>query len=173
MSVPDTGIVVIGRNEGPRLRRCIESARRADLPVVYVDSGSRDGSPELARELGCLVVELDVEQGFTAARGRNAGVAALREVHPGLALIQFLDGDCELETGWIKQARGVLLANPQLGVVFGRRRERHPERSIYNRLADLEWDGVPGDAAYCGGDAMIRLEAFDRAGGYPAECIAG
>ncbi len=39
------GVVVIGRNEGERLRRCLESVLGATPGVVYVDSGSSDGSP--------------------------------------------------------------------------------------------------------------------------------
>ena len=39
-----TGAVVIGRNEGVRLRRCLLSLRAGVDYVVYVDSGSTDNS---------------------------------------------------------------------------------------------------------------------------------
>ncbi|HEX3450413.1 MAG TPA: glycosyltransferase, partial [Isosphaeraceae bacterium] len=64
------GIVAIGRNEGERLRRCLSSVVGRDLPVVYVDSNSTDGSAELARSLGAEVVELNLSRSFTAARAR-------------------------------------------------------------------------------------------------------
>ena len=39
------GIVAIGRNEGDRLRRCLQTLDLG-VPVVYVDSASTDGSLE-------------------------------------------------------------------------------------------------------------------------------
>ena len=56
---PDVGVVVIGRNEGERLRRCLVSVRSQADRVVYVDSGSSDGSPHVAAALGVEVVQLD------------------------------------------------------------------------------------------------------------------
>ncbi|MEM9285699.1 MAG: glycosyltransferase, partial [Pseudomonadota bacterium] len=58
------GIVVIGRNEGPRLKTCIRSLP-SDVPVVYVDSGSSDGSPAWAAEYGCAVVSLSTDKPFS------------------------------------------------------------------------------------------------------------
>ena len=62
------GVVAIGRNEGDRLRVCLTSALRDSNHVVYVDSGSTDGSVAMVRELGATVVELDLSIPFTAAR---------------------------------------------------------------------------------------------------------
>jgi hypothetical protein len=50
------GAVVIGRNEGARLVACLESLSGAVRPLVYVDSGSTDGSVAAARAAGALVV---------------------------------------------------------------------------------------------------------------------
>jgi hypothetical protein len=58
-------------------------------------------------------------------------------------------------------------------VVCGRRRERHPQRSIFNRMCDIEWDTAIGDTTECGGDALIRLHALDEVGGYDPSLIAG
>jgi len=167
------GIVVIGRNEGERLVRCLHSLRGAEGGVVYVDSGSTDGSPERARGLGIGVVELDATCPNTAARGRNAGFDALAREHPQLAWVQFVDGDCELVPGWLDAGMQHLAANPDVAVACGRRRERHPEASPWNRLADVEWDTPPGDTDACGGDALIRALAFREVGGYDASLIAG
>jgi glycosyltransferase involved in cell wall biosynthesis len=41
---------------------------------VYVDSGSSDGSAQLALKDGVTVIELTVPPHFTAARARNAGL---------------------------------------------------------------------------------------------------
>ena len=45
------GIVVIGRNEGERLRTALASALGQASACVYADSQSSDGSPELARQI--------------------------------------------------------------------------------------------------------------------------
>ena len=51
------GVVVIGRNEGERLKRCLNSIQSQHSgPVVYVDSGSTDGSADYARSVGCKEV---------------------------------------------------------------------------------------------------------------------
>ena len=138
------GFVVIGRNEGQRLMGCLGSLPFRDDRVVYVDSGSTDGSAENSRCLGVTVVALDMEKPFTAARARNEGVAALLRDHPGLRYIQFVDGDCEVREGWIEAAEALLDSSPSIGVACGRRRERHPETSIYNKLTDMEWDTPTG-----------------------------
>ena len=163
------GIVVIGRNEGERLVRCLASLQGTDR-IVYVDSGSTDGSVVAAEAAGAHVVRLDMTLPFTAARARNAGVAAV----PGsCGLIQFVDGDCMIQPGWIGTARTALDADPQLAAVFGRRREIAPERSRYNWLCDVEWDAPPGPALFFGGDVMLRRQALEAAGGYPDAMIAG
>ena len=74
--VSKVGVVAIGRNEGERLDKCSESVIGRTTPVVYVDSGSADGSVSKARRAGSDVVELDARIPFTAARARNAGFRA-------------------------------------------------------------------------------------------------
>jgi GT2 family glycosyltransferase len=166
------GVVAIGRNEGERLRRCLESLRASVLPIVYVDSGSTDNSVELAQSLGAEVVTLDLSMPFTAARARNEGFQRLLARAPEVEFVQFVDGDCEVAPGWMETAVRVLDERPEVVVVCGRRRERFPETSIYNRLCDLEWDTPVGDAEACGGDAFMRVSAFMAVGGY-REIIAG
>lgn len=167
------GVIVIGRNEGDRLRRCLDSAVGQGHDVVYVDSGSNDGSVELARSQGVSVVELDPAVAFTAGRARNAGVDHLLATAPETDYLQFIDGDCEFAPGWLPRARAELDTHPDLAVVCGRLRERYPERSIYNRLADIEWNGPLGKIDACGGIAMIRAVAFRQVGGFDSTLIAG
>ncbi len=167
------GAVAIGRNEGERLRRCLESLIGPTAPVVYVDSGSSDGSVALARTLGAEVVELDLLIPFTAARARNAGLARLVALQPALELVQFVDGDCEVNAGWLERAAAEFERQPMAAVVCGRRRERHPDASVYNRLCDLEWDTPVGEARACGGDALMRVAAVRAVGGYNDAMIAG
>jgi GT2 family glycosyltransferase len=167
------GLVLIGRNEGERLRRCLASIDCAAHLVVYVDSGSSDGSVALARAMGAEVVELDTTVPFTAARARNAGWHRLVEVAPEISAVQFIDGDCELEAGWLTAASGFLAGNPAAAVVCGRRRERFPEASPYNAMCDAEWNTPIGRADACGGDALMRLSALAAVGGFDPAIVAG
>jgi len=161
--------IVIGRNEGARLIACLD-ALGGVAPVIYVDSGSTDGSVAAAQARGAQVVSLDMTQPFTAARARNAGLAVLPKE---AELVQFLDGDCVVQEGWIAAAVGFLDAQPDVAVVCGRRREINPEASVYNRLIDDEWNTPVGEALYCGGDALMRVAALRAVGGYRADLIAG
>lgn len=162
--------VVIGRNEGARLLACLHSLQGQVRRLVYVDSGSSDGSVAAARNLGAEVVALDMALPFTAARARNAGLAVLAD--DPAAFVQMVDGDCAVQPDWIAAAAGFLAAHPQAALVFGRRRERFPEASVYNRLCDWEWDTPLGPAAACGGDMLIRWAAVRQVGGYRDEVIA-
>jgi len=87
--------------------------------------------------------------------------------------VQFLDGDCELAAGWLEKAERFLAENPSVAAVCGRLREKHPERTVYNLLCDIEWDAPPGEARACGGIAMMRVEAFCAARGFRADLVAG
>lgn len=165
------GVVVIGRNEGERLKRCLSSIGR--WPIVYVDSGSIDGSSQFARSELVDVIDLDPSTPFTAARARNTGLAHLTTLYPNLFAVQFLDGDCELAGGWLETATDFLERNAGVAVVFGRLREREPNRSIYNWLCEREWDGPIGDVQSCGGIAMMRVNAIGAVAGFREDLIAG
>lgn len=168
------GAVVIGRNEGARLISCIDSLNDAGVGrVVYVDSGSDDGSQDAARARGAELVSLDTAQPFTAARARNAGFNHfLNTGHPPDS-IQFIDGDCTLDAQWIPVARAFLKDHPAVAAVCGRRRERAPHASVFNRLIDMEWDTPVGEARACGGDVLMRSAALTEVGGYNPSLIAG
>jgi GT2 family glycosyltransferase len=169
----NVGIVVIGRNEGERLVNCLRSAEKSAEPIVYVDSGSTDDSVKHAREAGCDVVDLDMAAPFTAARARNAGFARLRALAPTVPYVQFVDGDCEIAPTWIERSAAFLDGHPAAAVACGRRRERFPDRSIYNWLCDREWDTPVGQTKACGGDALMRADVFEKVGGFRANLIAG
>ncbi len=171
--VMDIGVVVIGRNEGDRLRRCLRSAISQLNVVVYVDSGSTDGSPEWAAGQGVQVVDLDLSSPFTAARARNAGAARVFELASSVRYVQFIDGDCELVPMWLEHAHAYLELNPAVVAACGRLRERHPDRSIYNQMCDIEWDTPVGLARYFGGIVMIRTIAFREVDGFREDLIAG
>ena len=169
------GVVAIGRNEGERLKQCLKIRLRGRDRSVYVDSGSTDGSVQWASRLGVDVVELDLNLPFTAARARNAGFRRLRELAPDLNYVQFIDGDCELNRDWPAIAATILSAfkrqdlrgaRPQAGTAT------QSDRSTIG-CAINEWDVPIGEVSACGGDVMMRVDAFEAAGGYRDELIAG
>ena len=164
-------VVVIGRNEGERLRACLESVlamHRGLWPVelIYVDSGSTDGSVALAESLGAKTIALR-PQHPTAALGRNAGWRA-----SGGEVVLFLDGDTVLAPEFmfdsLPEFREVKVA-----CVWGHRRETHPESSVYNRVMDLDWVYAPGLTPFCGGDALWRRDVLAQVGGFDERLIAG
>lgn len=163
--------VVIGRNEGARLVACLASLSGRVRRLVYVDSGSTDGSVAAAQAAGAEVVALDMGRPFTAARARNAGIARLAVNPPDF--VQFVDGDCVVQPGWIEAALAAFAEHPAAVVVCGRRRERFPRASVYNALADREWDTPVGRALACGGDALMRFQAVQAVGAYDPTLIAG
>jgi GT2 family glycosyltransferase len=166
------GLVVIGRNEGERLVRCLASVR--SIPDrVYVDSGSTDGSVEAAIRDGVSVVELEVPPNFTAARARNAGLERLLSGNPGLEFVQTVDGDCEVHPQWIPAGLAALRAEPDLAAVYGRLRERFPARSVYNALCDDDWNTPIGEAPIVGGIALFRVSALRQVNFYAPTMIAG
>lgn len=175
MSDPDLSLaaIAIGRNEGDRLRACLDSLGGRFDRIVYVDSGSTDGSLEMARSKGAEVVQLDMSKPFTAARARNAGLDHLMQTGTAPQMVQFLDGDCQLQPTWLPTALGFLEDHPQVAVVCGRRRELFPDATLWNRLIDAEWDTPIGQAQACGGDALMRVEALQQVGGYNPTLIAG
>ena len=168
------GVVVIGRNEGERLKRCLASIlAQHQGSVVYVDSGSSDGSVEYAQSVGVEVVDLDMTQPFTMARGRNAGFNYLVEHYPDCEFVQFVDGDCEVAAGWIDRGVQFLDQHPKYAGVCGNRNERYPQATLYNQLIALEWQGGAGEVDACGGDAIYRIESFRQVGQFNEAMIAG
>jgi len=167
------GAVVIGRNEGQRLVTCLKSLISSLDHIVYVDSGSSDNSLQEAADLGVETISLDMSIPFTAARARNEGAQYLLSHFVELDYIQFIDGDCEMQSQWVGAAVHFLNEHADYAVASGRRRERFPEHSIYNQLCDIEWNTPVGDALACGGDALIRIEAYKQVNGYRNDLIAG
>lgn len=164
-------VVVIGRNEGQRLARCLDSIRSAHfaaerLDLVYVDSASTDESCSIARTRGARVLSVTPPRP-SAAFGRNAGWRA-----SDAEFVLFLDGDTVLDPDFLTHALEAM-SDRKCAVVWGHRREIAPEASIYNRVLDLDWVYPPGPSEFCGGDALMRRSVLDEVGGFDADLIAG
>ena len=167
------GVVVIGRNEGARLGACLASVSSQAGRIVYVDSGSTDDSLGIAASHQANIVSLDDSRPFTAARARNEGFSRLLKLSPDCVGVQFVDGDCRVSDGWLSAAVRVLAARPEVAVVCGNCREQFPDRSVYNMLCDMDWNGPAGDTTWCGGNALMRVAALREAKGFNAALIAG
>jgi cellulose synthase/poly-beta-1,6-N-acetylglucosamine synthase-like glycosyltransferase len=171
VDIPTISVVVIGRNEGARLARCLDSIKKVrDVvlkEIIYVDSASTDDSPELAFRRGAAVIMVRSERP-TAALGRNAGWRAAQS-----DLVLFLDGDTVVHENFPRAACDALLRDPSIAAAWGHRREMHPEASIFNRILDLDWMYKPGFTEYCGGDVLIRRKALSESGGFDEKLIAG
>lgn len=168
---PRLSVVVIGRNEGERLTRCLASIGRAlgspiDSELIYVDSDSTDDSRSRAAESGATVLRVRPQRPC-AAVGRNAGWRAARG-----EFVLFLDGDTLLDPGFVPRALAAM-AEPAVAVVWGHRREMAPEQSPYVRALDLDWVYAPGIVPFCGGDALVRRDVLAAVGGFDERLIAG
>ena len=169
--LPVLSVVIICRNEGERLERCILSTQAIHgwqpAEILYVDSGSTDGSLDLAARLGATVLPLSPGT-FTAARARNLGWR-----NASAELILFLDGDTILNSDFPLAALTELRKDPTNAAAWGHRREICPCLSIYVRVLDLDWVYPPGETPYFGGDVLIRRAALEAVNGFDETLIAG
>jgi GT2 family glycosyltransferase len=162
--VPDVTVVVMTRDRWPDLA---ESLPRHDVPVVLVDNGSSDGTPDLVRR---RFPEVDVVPLMRnhGAPARTIGVARARTPY-----VAFADDDSWWAPGALAEAVRTLDAHPRLAVLAGRilvgdAEEEDPvcalmAESPLGRAADLPGPSVLGFVA-CG--AVVRREAFLAAGGF-------
>ena len=167
------GVVVIGRNEGDRLKKCLRTLKHQTTRIVYVDSGSTDESVAFSQSIGIQVVKLDMSIPFNAGRARNEGFEKIIKLWGDTEFIQFIDGDCELENNWLIQAEKSLKENSSWAIVAGRLKERYPEKSIYNMLCDMEWNTPIGEINSCGGIFLIKVKNFQQINGFNSQIIAG
>ena len=157
-------IVVIGLNEQDRLRAALDAIfackpKGYDLEVLYVDSGSVDGSVEIANSVsGVQVLQLDSGKP-SAARARNAGLRRARGVY-----VQLVDGDSVIQPRWLDMALDVLERSPEVSCVFGQCIEMYPDQSIYMKVCGLDWHMPPGERRLCGGNSMWRMSVIAKNG---------
>jgi glycosyltransferase involved in cell wall biosynthesis len=85
-SRPFISLCMIVRDEEPYLRRCLESFQGSYDELIVVDTGSRDGTVEIARQFDARVEQFEWRDDFGAARNYACGLA-------GGAWIVMPDGD--------------------------------------------------------------------------------
>ena len=87
---PTVGFSMIVKNDASTLRACLESVRGIATELIVGDTGSTDGSQEIARECGARVVSIPWNDDFAGAR--NAVLA-----HSTTDWILTLDADEEAD----------------------------------------------------------------------------
>ncbi len=167
------GIVVIGRNEEARLERTLTALLESRVPCIYIDSASTDDSVSIARSLAVHCLLLDGSEPLSAARSRNEGARWLLESHPSIEAIQFVDGDTTLDNGWLAAAELELEREPDIGVLCGSLAELDHQRSPYRRMCHMEWSAPVGDVETCGGNMLVRVQAFEQAGTFNPSLVVG
>lgn len=157
-------IVIASRNRREDLLASLPHHR---APVVYVDNGSTDGSPDAIAEAfpDVRVIRLPENVGAVA---RNVGVRAART-----PFVAFADDDSWWAPGSLAVGADALAAHPRLGLVCARilvgPEERVDPVSDEMARSPLPRDpAVPGEPllGFVACAAMVRTEAFLAAGGF-------
>lgn len=133
-------LAIIARDEVDRIERTIQSASWAD-EILVLDSGSTDGTPELAERLGARVVRTDWP-GFVAQKNRALALCRNRWV-------LCLDADERLDEAAAQAIRGALEGTPTVSG-FALRRQTW-------------WMGAPMQHGSWGREWKLRLVDRERA----------
>ena len=155
-------------NGGPILEQTLSAVGRQQLPagesveVLVCDSGSRDGSPAVARRLGAEVIEIPVGS-FSHGTTRNLLMQRAQGDH-----VAFLTQDAvPAHEAWLSTLLAGFSLTDNVGLVFGPYRPR-PDASLMVARELTEWftrfapDGQP---------RLDRLDEQDRK--LPARALLG
>lgn len=154
----DLTVVIIGKNVQSTLNKLVDSVKsQTNSPIIYVDSESTDKSLEMAQKLNLITTS--ISKPLNAAKARNKGMTLAKS-----DLILFLDGDTELSPHFLAKALPSFL-DDKVAAVYGKRREKFPESTLFNFIVDYEWE-LSDESGKMGGDVLARREAFEKVHGY-------
>lgn len=163
-------VVVIARNEAAHIGRALESALAAlqghEGEVILVDSASTDATLGVAGRYPARVIRLRPDAFLSPAAGRHVGLLASSGDY-----VFFLDGDSELEAGFLSAALPIFAVEPGVAAVLGRRREvaglseGRTEVACEDayRITQARW-WRPGESL--GGSGLYRAAALREVGGF-------
>ncbi|HKP20373.1 MAG TPA: glycosyltransferase [Thermoleophilaceae bacterium] len=136
-------VIVPVKDAGPLLEEALAAVRRqGDVELIVVDSGSRDGSQDVARAAGVTLIEIPPEE---FGHGRTRNLAAERSSGE---LICFLTQDAVPEPGWLDAYREAFELDDRVGAAFGPHLP-HPDtspmiaRELVEFFAGFSPDGKP------------------------------
>ncbi len=189
---PRLSVIICSRNGAAGVDRCLRALAaqtiRPDTEVIVVDDGSIDGTADVARGHGAVVLRHETSRGPASARNTGARVA-------GAPILAFLDDDCEPEPRWAEQlvgayrgdvigVAGALLAGGRPGFMTGylaRHNPLEPQELNLARSSRLwyrlylylvrQWAPPrargPQDIYSCAAANMsVRHDAFREVGGF-------
>lgn len=157
-------ILIKALNEEARIGKCLAAAvREAESvkgEVILVDSLSTDRTVEIARSYSVRVVQ------FSRLEDRGCGAAVqLGYQFANGAYIYVLDGDMELQTGFIAKALAILEAEPYLAGVGGKLVDTHVRTSADARRAQTIGSVSKRiEVDHLGGGGLYRREAIESVG---------
>ncbi len=108
---PSISLCMIVKNEETFLERCLESARKAVDEIVIVDTGSSDGTVDIARRFNARLFEHSWKEDFSEAR--NVSLA-----HATSDWILFLDADEILDARSAESMKDILSHTAHFGFFF-------------------------------------------------------
>ena len=163
-------VVVIGKNEGSRLDTCLTQAKQAlralSHELIYVDSRSTDNSIAVAKSHGARCFLLEDER-TTAGLGRFAGTQAARGEY-----ILFLDGDMQLQPGFVERAMMNMAAEGYDGAC-GIREDHYMKNgalvSTNPNYFGCEHERIVPEF---GGAIFLKADALNKCGGWSPDTIA-
>lgn len=163
-------VIVIGRNEGARIDRCMRSIKEAlhvlRHEIIYVDSRSADDSIARAKAHGARCYLLEDAQ-TTAGLGRYVGAKEARGEY-----LLFLDGDMELQRGFCEEAMMTLAARDAQGITGIREDIYLKNGEIAGRNENYFGCTVERVCPEFGGAVFLKAEALQRAGSWSPDTIA-
>jgi GT2 family glycosyltransferase len=157
-------VVVMTRDRWPDLQR---SLQHHDVPVIVVDNGSTDDTPDHVRRDFPWVTLIELEQN-AGVGARNIGVRQANTPY-----VAFADDDSWWEPGALARAVSVMDRHPRLAVLAGRMQVGEERRidSVCELMADSplgQDQDLPGPSILgflaCG--VVVRREAFLSVGGF-------
>lgn len=168
-------IVILTLNEAHRIKRCIEASRFADQLLV-IDSGSTDGTQDLAMQLGVEVHDYPEWQGF--AEQRNRGLQ-----HVTSDYVLFVDADevitpalqAEIQAA-VDSGRDAIWKVVWNQVAFGRTLDRMAHsggaKRMFKTASLVRFDGAVHEQATTKGELPV-LTFRSRLPHYSRESVHG
>lgn len=163
-------VIVIGKNEGERLGACLRSVKDAlsvlAHEVIYVDSGSTDGSLSVAERAGARCFLLS-EPEPTAGLGRLVGTGEARGEY-----LLFLDGDMQLCPGFCEKALMAMQTRGADGVCGMREDLYLRDGQLLGRRENYFGCTQERLCPEFGGAIFLSADALARCGGWSGDTVA-
>jgi GT2 family glycosyltransferase len=166
-----TTVVVVTWRGRAHIRACLDALAAQERPhrILVVDNASDDGSADLAaaHPVGAEILRLPTNTGYAG------GIQAAYKMCT-TPFMAWLNDDAAPAPGWLAAMEDALVADPRAGAASARLMT--PQGEVQSIGLGLTADGhgvdlTEGDEVFgfCGGAALVRIEALRAVGGVPAE----